>query len=115
MLSTLALTQHCTNGVVTCIAQDLEGKFPVGRLYNGCRNECLLEGVEGYEAIFIEVEPGLFGKKTYQSPGYMEEMLDESPIKANVLQETLNSLDICRGWQLFNHLDLYPIHFYPFF
>jgi hypothetical protein len=79
-----------------------------------CRNECLLEGVEGYEAIFIEAKWGFFGKKTCQRPGYMGEILDESPIKASVPQKTLNSLEICRGWQLFNHLDLCPIHFYSF-
>jgi hypothetical protein len=69
MLFILALTQHCTNDVVTCIAHDLERKIPIGRLYDGCRNECLLEGVEGYEAIYIEIEWGLFSKKTCLRPG----------------------------------------------
>jgi hypothetical protein len=53
-------------------------------LYDGCRNEYLLEGVEGNKAIFIKVERSLFGKKTCQSPGYMGEILDESPIEASV-------------------------------
>jgi hypothetical protein len=45
----------------------------------------------------------------------MGEILDECPIKASMPQKTSNSIDIHRGWQLFNHLDLCPIHFYPFF
>jgi hypothetical protein len=81
MLYISAMTQHCTDGIVTCIAHDLEWRIPIRRLYDGCRNECLLEGVEGYEAIFIKVECSLLGKKTYQKPGYMGEIFDESPIK----------------------------------
>jgi hypothetical protein len=53
-------------------------------LLRRCGNECLLEGLEGYERIFIEVERSLFGKKTCQRPGYMGEILDEPPIKASV-------------------------------
>jgi hypothetical protein len=56
MLFISALTQHCTDGVVSCIAHGLERKFPIGRLYYGCINKCLLEGVEGNEAIFVKVE-----------------------------------------------------------
>jgi hypothetical protein len=63
MLLILALIQHYTDGVITCIAHDLERKFPTGRLYDGCRSECLLEGVQGNEATFIEVELGLFIKE----------------------------------------------------
>jgi hypothetical protein len=64
-------------------------------LYNGCRNECLLEGVEGNEAIFVEIERGLFGKEICQRSGYMGEILDEPPIKASMPQKTPNSLNIC--------------------
>jgi hypothetical protein len=71
--------------------------------------------VEGYETILIEVEWGLFGKKTCQRPGYMGEVLDEPPIKACVPQKTPNSIDVRWGWQLLDHLDFWPIHFNPFF
>jgi hypothetical protein len=54
-------------------------------LHDGCGHQCLLKGVEGYEAILIEVEWDLFGKKTCQRLGYMGEVLDEPPIKACVL------------------------------
>jgi hypothetical protein len=87
MLLVSALTQHCTGGIVTCIAHDLEWKIPIRGLYDGCKNECLLEGVEGYEAIFIKVEWGFFGNKACQRSGYMGEILDESPIKASVLRK----------------------------
>jgi hypothetical protein len=56
MLLLSALTQHYADGVVTCIADDLKWKIQIRRLYDGCKDECLFEGTEGYEAIFIEVE-----------------------------------------------------------
>jgi hypothetical protein len=85
MLLVSALTQHCADSVVTCIAHDLEWKIPIWWLHDGCGHQCLLKGVEGYEAILIEVEWDLFGKKTCQRLGYMGEVLDEPPIKACVL------------------------------
>jgi hypothetical protein len=103
MLFISALIQHYTDGIITCIAHDLERKFPIRRMYDGSINERLLDGVEGNEAIFNKVERSLFGKKTCQRPSYMGEILDESPIKASMPQKTSNSLDICWGWQLFNH------------
>ena len=47
ILLILALTEHCSDGIVTSVANDLERKAPIGGLYDGCGNECLLEGVEG--------------------------------------------------------------------
>ena len=60
MLLISALTQHCSYSIVTCIAHDLEWKFPIGWLNDGCRYECLLEGIEGYEAFLVKVELGVF-------------------------------------------------------
>jgi hypothetical protein len=64
MLLISVLTQHYADGIVTYITHDLEWKTPIWWLYDRGRDECLLEGVEGYEAIFIKVERSLFGKKT---------------------------------------------------
>ena len=50
------LTQHYTRSVVTCVAHDLERKIPIGRLHNGCGNDCLHESIEGYETFLAEVE-----------------------------------------------------------
>jgi hypothetical protein len=47
VLLILALTEHCSDGIVTRIAHDLERETPIGGLYDGCGNECLLEGIEG--------------------------------------------------------------------
>ena len=60
MLFISALTQHCSHRVVTCIAHNLEWKFPIGWLDDGSWNECLLEGVEGYEAFLVKVEQSIF-------------------------------------------------------
>jgi hypothetical protein len=35
--------------------------MPVRRLYNRCRNECLLQGMERLKALFHEDEWGIFG------------------------------------------------------
>ena len=56
MLLISTLTEHCAYGVIACIAHDLERKFPIGRLNDGRGNECLLEGIEGYEAFLVKVE-----------------------------------------------------------
>ena len=84
MLFILALTEHCADGVVTCIAHDLEWKTPIRRLYDGCGHQCLYEGIEGYKAVFVLVEWGLLGQETCQRPGNMGEILDESPIETSM-------------------------------
>ena len=47
VLLILALTEHCSNGIVTSVAHNLKRKTPIGGLYEGCGNECLLEGIKG--------------------------------------------------------------------
>ena len=47
MLFISALTEHYSDCVVASIAHDLERKIPIGRLNDGCSNECFLEGIEG--------------------------------------------------------------------
>ena len=64
---------------------------------SGCGNECLLEGIEGQEAIVIEVERGILGKEICQGSGYTGEILDESPVKASVAQKTSHPFDIHQG------------------
>ena len=34
-LLVLALTWHCSDGVIICNARGLERKFPIGRMYDG--------------------------------------------------------------------------------
>ena len=58
MLLISTFTKHCAYGVVICIAHDLERKFPIRWLNDGCGYECLLEGIEGHEAFLVEVEYG---------------------------------------------------------
>ena len=53
MLLISTLTKHCAYGIVACIAHDIERKFPIGRLNDGCGHECLLEGIEGQEAFLV--------------------------------------------------------------
>ena len=113
MLLIFTLTEHCAYSVVACIAHDLETKFPIGRLNDGCGNECLLEGIEGYEAFLVKVERGILCQQVGQGSGYTGEVLDEPPVETSMTQETPESLDISRGWQLFDSIDLCPIHFYP--
>ena len=112
MLLISTLTKHCAYGAVTCIAHDLKRKFPFGRLNDGCGYECLLEGIEGHETFLVKVEWGIFCKQVHQS-GYTGEVLDEPPVETSMTQETPDSLDISRGWQLFDNIDLCSIHFYP--
>src|SRR6185503_16521439 len=97
------LTKHCAYGVVTCIAHDLERKFPIGRLNDGCGYECLLEGIEGHEAFLIKVERGILCQQVGQGSGYTGEVLNESLVETNMTQETPDSLDIGRVWQLFDN------------
>ena len=47
VLLILALAEHCSDGIVASVTHDLEKKAPIGGLYDGCGNECLLEGIEG--------------------------------------------------------------------
>ena len=113
MLLISTLTEHSAYGVIACIAHDLERKFPIGRLNDGRGNECLLEGIEGHEAFLVEVERGVFCQQISQGSGYTGEVLNEPPIETGMTQETPDSLDIGRGWQLFDNIDFCPIHFYP--
>ena len=85
-ISTLisTLTRHYSDGVVASIAHNLERKTPIRRLNEGCGNECLLEGIEGHEAILVEIEWGILGKEICQGSGYMGKILDESPIKTSM-------------------------------
>ena len=77
ILFILALTKHCSDGVVASIAHNLERKTPIRRLNEGCGNECLLEGIEGHEAILVEIEWGILGKEICQGSGYTGDILDE--------------------------------------
>ena len=54
-------------------------------------------------------------KEICQGPSYTGEIFDEPPVEAGMTQETPDSLDICRGWQLLDDIDFRPIHFYPSF
>ena len=112
MLFISALTQHCAHNVVTCIAHDLERKFPIGRLNDGCGYECLLEGIEGHEVFLIKVERGVLRQQVGQGSSYTGEFFNKPPVETSMTQETPDSLDISRGWQLFDNIDLCPIHFY---
>ena len=69
------LTEHCAYGVVACIAHDLKRKFPVGRLNDGCGYECLLEGIEGYEAFLVKVERASFASKLVKGLAIREKSL----------------------------------------
>ena len=111
MLLISALTKHYAYSIVACIAHNLERKFPIGRLNDGCGNECLLEGIEGYEAFLVKDERGVFWQQVGQGSGYTGEVLNEPPVEASMTQETPDSLDNSRGWQLFDNIDLCSIHF----
>ena len=84
MLLISTLTEHCAYGVVTCIAHDLERKFPIGRLYDGRGYECLLEGIEGHEAFLIKVERRVLSQKVGQGSGYTGEVLNEPPVETSM-------------------------------
>ena len=87
MLLISTLTEHYAYGVVACIAHDLERKFPIRRLNDGCGYECLLEGIEGYEAFLIKVEWGILCQQVGQGSGYTEEVLNESPVETSMTQK----------------------------
>ena len=69
------LTEHCAYGVVACIAHDLERKFPIVRLNDGCGYECLLEGVEGHEAFLNKVEWASFASRLVKGLAIREKSL----------------------------------------
>ena len=115
MLLIFTLTKHCAYGIVACIAHDLERKFPIGRLNDGRGYECLLEDVEGHEAFLVKVERGILCQQVRQESAYTGEVLNEPPVETSMTQETPYSLDIYRGWQLFDNIDFCPVHFYPSF
>ncbi|XP_066373593.1 uncharacterized protein [Miscanthus floridulus] len=50
-------------GKVARITHDLEGMIPIGCLYDGRKNECLLESVKGCIALFAENEGDFLGKQ----------------------------------------------------
>ena len=79
----------------------------------GADTSAFFEGIEGHEAFLVEVERGIFSQQISQGSGYTGEVLNEPPIETSMTQETPDPLDICRWWQLFDNIDLCPMHFYP--
>ena len=84
MPTILSLTQNSSYRKVARITHDLKRETPIWWLYDGRRNECLLEVIEGCIALFIKSERGFLGKKASERPGYLRKVFDETSIESGV-------------------------------
>nr|GEV16590.1 hypothetical protein [Tanacetum cinerariifolium] len=82
-----------TYGKVACIAHKLKGKVPVRGNQDWCFSQFFLECLKGFNTLFGEEEWGIFLKKTVHRSGYLQKILYESSIKADMTKKATDTLD----------------------
>nr|GFC42090.1 hypothetical protein [Tanacetum cinerariifolium] len=111
----MSLPQDCTYGEIACVAHKLKWQVPVWSNQDWSFRKFFLQRLESLDTIFKEHERGiLFEKMSHRSRDFGE-ILNESPVKTGVTEETSNTLDGCGMRKFSNDIDFGSIDLNPVF
>nr|GFB96540.1 hypothetical protein [Tanacetum cinerariifolium] len=88
----MSLPQDCTYGEIACVAHKLEWQVPVCGNQDWRFRKSFLQCLKSLDTIFEEHERGILLEKMSHRSRDFGEILNESPVKTGVTEETSNTL-----------------------